>query len=71
MNRGIECTLSKSVDGTKLWGAGDMPEGWDAVLRNSSSEVPSQPRKPTVSPGLQHRIHGLQGEGSDPAPLHW
>ena len=34
INSGVECTLSKFADGTKLCGAVDTPEGWDAIRRD-------------------------------------
>ena len=33
INSGIECTLSKFVDDSKLCGAFVMPEGQDAILK--------------------------------------
>jgi len=34
INSGVECTLSKFADDTKLWGTVSTPEGWDAIRVN-------------------------------------
>ena len=34
IDSGVECTLSKSADDTKLTGGGNMPEGQDTILRD-------------------------------------
>ena len=31
INNGVECTLSKFADDTKLWNVVNTPEGWDAI----------------------------------------
>ena len=33
-NSGVKCTPRKFADNTKLWGAIDVPEGWDAIQRD-------------------------------------
>ena len=34
IDSGVECTLNKFADDSKLWGVVDTPEGWDAIQRN-------------------------------------
>ena len=32
---GVKCTFRKYADDTKLWGAGDTPEEWDTIQRDT------------------------------------
>ena len=34
IDSGVECTLSKFADDTKLWGVVNTSEGWDAIWRD-------------------------------------
>ena len=34
IDSGVECTLNKFADDSKLWGVVDTLEGWDAIQRN-------------------------------------
>jgi len=34
IDSGVECNFSKFADHTKLWGAVNMPKGWDAIQRD-------------------------------------
>ena len=43
LNSEIECTLSMFADDTKLSGAADMPEGWDATQKHTSTSSKSGP----------------------------
>ena len=31
INSGVDCTVSKLANETKMSGAGDVPEGWDVI----------------------------------------
>lgn len=33
IDKGMKCTLSTSADSTKVGGAADTPEGWDAIQK--------------------------------------
>ena len=35
IDSGVECTLSKFADDTKLWGVIDTPEGWDVIQKDT------------------------------------